>query len=118
MKLIFTLILVLGLMISTISYAEMTVKNYKAAIKDETLKVIAENHINGIGIGIVWTNNYVTHRKQKPLFCEPDKLSLNGANYIAILDDQIEKLKTLSDLDDKSVAMLLLYGLIETFPCK
>ena len=59
-----------------------------------------------------------TERMQ--LYCQPDKLVLDLANYVEILDRQIKTeatKNTQAELDDMSVGLVLLKGLQDTFPC-
>ena len=80
--------------------------------------------INGIGAGYEWANTKLLARKQKPLYCPPDKLSMYAENYVGILLVELRgRGKTLAQVED-SVGLLdmaawaLLDGLIATFPCK
>jgi hypothetical protein len=82
----------------------------------ETIKM----YVMAVGQGISWANT-AAEKNNAPLYCQPAKFSMNGNNYIEILDKMIDTLAsktTAKDLDEFPVAMVLLLGLQQTFPCQ
>jgi hypothetical protein len=92
--------------------AQLTVKAYDGIKKDEIVKV----HINGVGRGYAWANAQLILANQQPLYCQPDKLALDIANYIGIIDREIKDTENKYTLDTP-VELILLRGLQKTFPC-
>ena len=102
--------------------AEMTVKEYQkevhSSIRDRADAV--KLYVIGVGHGISWANTDAA-QKGVPLYCQPPKFGLNGDNYIDILEKTIkvfEAKATAKELNEFPVAMVLLTGLEQTFPCQ
>lgn len=81
----------------------------------EQSNAINSVYIAGVGAGYSWANSMLVAQKQSPFYCQPDKLTLIGANYVNILNKELEA-GTYSGSDQ--VEMVLLFGLIHTFPCQ
>jgi len=97
--------------------AEISVGDYEkySLSEKESLKL----YITGIGNGIAWTNTEL--KETQKLYCEPAKLAINSDNYISILEEQITYTKKLmpgKEYQKFHIEMLLVKGLIRTFPCK
>jgi len=95
--------------------AEFTLKEYRSMKHTDMFK----EYITGLGVGFYWANMHLDQSGKPPLYCQPVKLSLSGENYLNILDRYIEQNK---DSKDKLkpgtfIELLLLQGLIDTFPC-
>lgn len=101
--------------------ANTTVKQYKIDMAaNGPASQFTKIYIFGVGEGYLWYNIAATFENRKPLYCPPQKLSLSAENYKDIIDRQIAALatrKTQVELDEMSIAMILLDGLRETFPC-
>jgi len=100
--------------------AEITVKEYKAAIANAAGGDAVKLYIKGLGEGIGWANIRATTAKM-PLFCPPGKLALGLENFIDIIDRQIEAQAKgnmpQAQLDGAMIGLVLLVGFQETFPC-
>ncbi len=100
--------------------ANTTVKQYKADLASgSTAASFTKVYIYGLGEGFLLANIEAT-KKKAPLYCHPDKLALSMANYVDIVDRQIKERSnrmTQAQLDEIPIAVLLLEGLEETFPC-
>ncbi|OPY05706.1 MAG: hypothetical protein A4E61_00199 [Syntrophorhabdus sp. PtaB.Bin184] len=102
----------------SIAQAELTVKDYKDLKAQDSRTVTI--YISGIGTGIGWYNSELQVRGKSLLYCPPPKLNLNAHNLVRILDDEIERAENkmgFQKTQDALVGMLLLDGLIRTFPC-
>ena len=104
-----------------LSATDITVKEYHKDLhgRDQYMVGTIKMYVMGIGQGISWANS-VAEKKGAPLYCPAPKLAMNGSNYLGILDEMIDTVaskKTAKELDELPVAMLLLMGLEETFPC-
>src|ERR1700732_5051732 len=93
--------------------AELTVKDYKAAIASAkpTLVDVTKIYVKGLGEGMGWANVAIGAKK---LFCQPGKLALDMQNYIQILDREIAVLseeRTQAELNGYFVGMVLMKGL-------
>ena len=107
-------------------YAEepRTVGIYKDHIKSEEHKSQNFDHVihhmlylSGVGDGYIAINKQRKTDKQKPLYCPLDTETLNGADYVRILD------KTLKNPDNQiadqlTVAEAMLLALKQEFPCQ
>ncbi|MGB6210176.1 hypothetical protein [Pseudomonas mandelii] len=97
----------------------MTVETYNALNKSDPGQLLT--YLSGIGNGYGWSNAYLTEwRKTPAMFCEPDKLALNGENFKDILEAEIKRSyhpETEEDKTNNPIELLLLMGLIKTFPC-
>ncbi len=74
-------------------------------------------YLIAVGHGFLWANTELTIRKQPNLYCPPEYLSLEFANYLDILEKELKR-NPQSYTPEMPVALPLLNGLIETFPCK
>jgi len=74
-------------------------------------------YIDGVVMGLGLANTYMDSRGQRPLYCRPK--ALTPENYLDILRQHIEKNRSCVEVHPFiGVEMLLLEGLVETFPCK
>jgi len=111
---VFVFAFIVTLCIVSLADAEISIKDYDEVKNAEWFKI----YINGVGIGITWANIAVTDKGQ-PLYCPPKKLALGAEDYLRIVQDSIEKNKTLKEkMPTYPIEILLLRGLIEKFPCK
>jgi len=102
--------------------AEITVKEYQRAIhsSDRTRADAMKLYVMGVGAGIAWANT-AAEKNNAPLYCQPPHFSMNGGNYIDILDKTIKMLEsktTAKELNEYSVGLLVLTGLQQSFPCQ
>jgi len=90
----------------------ITVKEYELVKKADL--DWTEDYINAVGVGIFWSNAMLWEQEKQRLYCSPSKLSLNAGNYIRILEEEIQNG---GYTKESPVEMILLFGLIRTFPC-
>ena len=117
---------ILGMLIlSYIPLRATDIKTYREwfrADASDFQRVARESYIKGIGeAGMSWANAQLIVLRHEPIYCVPKKLALGWANYKDILDQQIveeAKHRTAEELDKQEIEALLLFGLIETFPCE
>jgi hypothetical protein len=115
-------LLMLTLFCLPLGAADMTVKEYQKEMhsSDRDRADAVKLHVIGIGQGIAWANA-AAEKNNTPLYCQPPKFSMNGNNYIDILDKVIktfESKTTAKDLNEFPIGMLLVMGLQQTFPCQ
>ena len=94
--------------------AELTVADYERS-KDESQTIA---YVIGIGTAYAWTNVSLLRDMQKPLYCPPLHLAVNGSNYIDLLNDAISSAKANNVSLDIPIPLLLLEQLKFTFPCR
>ena len=109
LKLTRAVILIMALMQTSTAVAEVTVGDWLN--NKETWLM----YVGGVGSGISWANSLIEIKGQTPIYCPPDKLSLNAQNYASIIDKTLENDRSLSR--EMSLAMVLLLGYQRTFPC-
>lgn len=77
------------------------------------------NYLQGVISAYVAANADLTVRKQRPLFCPPPLLRLQGANVNEILDSEIQYLRRAPDFKPYfPIEHILLSGMRRIFPCK
>jgi len=96
------------------SLADMSLGQYKKMKGTEFVTA----YVGAVGFAYVHANAALTHRKQPSLYCQPSKLSLNAANYQDILDKEVKEKAHIFNSPDIAIEMILLFGLIRTFPCE
>ena len=109
-----TLIALMSIALISSARAELTVADYERS-KDES-QIIA--YVIGIGTAYSWANVSLLHDLQKPLYCPPLHLAINGANYIDLMNDAISAAKSRNVPPDVTIALLLLEQLKFTFSCR
>ena len=117
-------IVVLGLLLSEISYAGINVGSYLKARENKNEKVnqFIDDNIMGIGTGIFWSNVSIKSglgkaNGEKPMYCSPPKMSLTKENYINFLDEEIKFQKNLGmDNDKTDIGMMIIFHMRRIFP--
>jgi hypothetical protein len=97
--------------------AEITVKEYQEGIADPRVAETIKTYITGLGTGMVYVEAVT---KGTPLFCAPDKISINQGNFLEIINSQIKEREATIGKEGTArmvIGGILLKGLIETFPC-
>jgi hypothetical protein len=97
---------------------------YQANVASRDNSRIAMTHLrDGLSEGMLWAQVESERRLKTTaaLYCVPENLSLNYENLIDIINKEI-KLRytpaTQKEADTMAIAMLLINGLEQTFPCK
>ncbi|MGA2958098.1 MAG: hypothetical protein ABSF48_20525 [Thermodesulfobacteriota bacterium] len=110
------LVLIYVLVFSSMAGATMDVKLYGKVRETQEFKL----YIKGVGFGLVVANTYMLIENKERLFCQPMNLVLETENFIRILDDEIarQELQDFKKTQETSIELLLVRGLIHTFPCK
>lgn len=99
------------------AHAALSAANYKAMKASHPAQ--AQMYVRGVGEGISWTNTLSIQEGNKPLYCPPPQMALGLDNYLYILDRAIEQIEAgrQQSVPTRSIEAMLLFGLIETFPC-
>jgi hypothetical protein len=87
-------------------------RNYERFKDTEGFKL----YLHGVGHGYSGANADLFVRGLPLLYCQPDKLALGPENYADILQEEIRRNRLIEP--NTLVAILLLSGLQNTFPCK
>ena len=117
------MLLLLALLLGSAPASAMTYENYK------WLKNIAtEGTVEAVTLTVYLavlastykdTNFNLKKKGKSPLYCQPEKVSLNQDSVTDILEARAEKTKQNgAQVKTASVSTLLLEGLRETFPCE
>jgi hypothetical protein len=94
------------------AHADMDVATYESRDhNDPTVRAF----VDGVAIGIEWTNSTMAEKGLPTLYCQPDLLALNTENTFAMLDDYIRSRKPSPGF---SLGLVLLGAYQRTFPCK
>ena len=105
--------------------AEPTAKQTKISTFNtlrKTDKAAAEMYMLGIVASFNSANSMLQLKQMPRLYCQPQTLVLNLENYLSIFDVKYERSKanieSSKETLDIGVSDVLLFGLIETFPCE
>jgi hypothetical protein len=82
--------------------------------KDEQARTFYKLHLDGLTEGFITFNVALRQYGRPPLFCLPPKMALTIAQAEDIM---FREAKTVRDPDRTPIAIVLLEGLKETFPC-
>jgi hypothetical protein len=94
-------------------------KDTPNAVKEITMLV---GIVGEMGDSMLTMNAKLVSLGRQEIYCQPEKMSMNGYNYVQIMEKEIlnqkkiEK-KSIFDVQKAPIDMMLLDGLIETFPC-
>lgn len=89
-------------------------------------KSASTTYLKGIGDGFVWSNVSLNGMHRDRLYCQPEKLGMDAANYDQILESFLPKAnqawnalksKEWKSVEDVPVGFVLLMALIDAFPC-
>jgi hypothetical protein len=94
----------------------LDLKDYLENQKDPMQKVINQAYIHGVGEGFNWVNGGMVSIGRPPLYCQPPKLALTAQNYVDMLDAKIKSQENAAT-PETHVEPLLLFALMDTFPC-
>jgi len=79
-------------------------------------------YLYGTAEGLSYANAHNINKNMTPIYCQPNKLALNGHNYIQIFKTYLEtdeaKLIIRSAGSDVDISFLLMFALRNTFPCE
>ena len=82
---------------------------------------LGEGVCRGVGErGFSSANVFGEVKNKARLYCPPEKLALDGHNYLDILDGEIKAQSsrlTAAELEEQPLGDMLVMGLIKTFPC-
>jgi hypothetical protein len=113
---------ILTLFCLPLSASGITVKQYQKDIhSSERIRADAMKlYVMGVGEGIAWANT-AAEKNNAPLYCQPPNFSMDGNDYIDVLDKTIKMLESKTsakELNEYSVGALVLTGLQQSFPCQ
>jgi len=112
---VYTFVCILCLSAFADSVYTVHTKDYEAVKNTKDFRI----YITGIGEGYGWANTELESRKQKPLYCQPNKFAFTPENYFQILDEKMKEKKRIDwSKVDTTVELVLLINLMENFPCK
>jgi hypothetical protein len=106
--------LLIFLAIPQLSFA-MSVEEYLAKRVDSTENALQEVLLAGTGNGFMVANVVLSLKNQEQLYCLPKNLNLNSTNYRSIIDKELEKSQ---HKKDEQIETILLFALMQMFPCK
>jgi hypothetical protein len=119
------IVAMLGCLLCTAALADaLTLHQYldmtQSSAKEDHALLTA--YLVGLGEGFSWAEIHLRQIHGRRLYCPPDGLVLTEKDYRAMLESQIHDAKHARFLQEwyerEIIGMLLLAGLIETFPCE
>jgi hypothetical protein len=106
-------------LITTTASANISVKEYRAgrASQGTQLWMEIERYLLGAGSAFQNVDVWLEGQKRQPYYCSPPHLNMNIQNLESIIDARLERM-TDPKYDEVELAQVLMFGLIETFPCQ
>jgi hypothetical protein len=98
---------------SNANAAGILLKDYKSP-KNEDEKALLEMYLDSVKDGAQFLNAIARRQGQRPEFCLPENLALTVDQAEDIM---MREAKKMTDPDDLPVALVLIHGLKDTFPC-
>jgi competence protein ComGF len=98
---------------ATTAMAEVDFKEYKIVRNTKEFKL----YLKGVGEGLAWANEELAARGSKALYCKPEKEVIGIEQYSDILKKEVNE-NAAEIPDDMPLGLILLNGLIKSFPCK
>ena len=100
--------------------ADVTVRDYENSSPKD--KQLYKFYIQGLGISsaimMIFETYEGNNKNYKKLYCVPEKLGLSADLYEDILKRGIDNIRNIKGYEERKIEMVLISGLIETFPCK
>ena len=111
---------VAALMLSTqVAHADQTVAYVEAKHQTPLGEVTMDLYLKGMGDGVeAAMGAYLANQNAPPIFCQPDKLVLDGAGYFTVLENFLRRQPRARAVLGESVSATLVVALIDTFPCR
>ncbi len=110
-------------LLSTAASANITVKEYRKFRDDKDNPANAqtwteiERYLLGAGSAFQNVDVWMIGQKKAPYYCSPPTLNMNVGNLESIINARLERM-TDPKYDEIELAQVLMYGLMETFPCQ
>jgi hypothetical protein len=117
-------ITVLGLLagivfLGSTAHADINYKSYRATKAEAGMRwTLTKVYLNGLGDAYKFSNIKLRADHKPPFYCPPPTLVIEVENLVDILDREFARISDSKDKDDAPVSMVLLVGLMNTFPCK
>lgn len=86
------------------------------SVDTETKRAFKE-HVFSVGLGILLTNGNLIVQNRRPIFCQPETVTINGDLLFSIFREEVNTDKKYLGAPFKAVGVILLNGLKRTFPC-
>jgi hypothetical protein len=115
----FTLTLSFCLFAASVSALDVT--TYRKLSQDPAEAADLNAHLEGFAAGVTYANAMLSTSGRRPIYCSPNKFTLNVKNLRDLMDTKIEdylKSSTETEVGRLDAEALLLVALIEAFPCK
>lgn len=107
-----TILLLLGVLISLNSWADLSIAEFENKFKTQA----TNTYLLGLSAGLNTANTWLITNKQAPFYCYPPYLNLTNTNYKEIIALGIKELAPDSPMKP-SVDEILLKKLITLYPC-
>jgi hypothetical protein len=104
----------LGLMAAPAAAADVRLDSYRNP-KNEMFRTFNHLYLDGVRGGLMASNALAKSRGGQPAFCMPDTLVLTTEQTEDIMLKSADKRAAKGDM---LIALLLLWGLQDTFPCE
>ena len=94
----------------------LSIEAYREIIKTGKDRDSTFNYINGVGEGFGWYSTFLVLEGETALYCPPKGI-IKATDYVNILNEGLITYQGMT-AKVKNVEPILLYSLIEKFPCK
>lgn len=108
--------LAVALVAAPASSEELTTKDIldRLSSSNPSETLVWRLYIDGMTGGLIYANGYQASVRDRPLFCQPSKLSITQEQAIDILKTYVAKDPR---MERAPLGLSLLYAMIYTFPC-
>jgi hypothetical protein len=108
---IFTLMIILNGVSS--AYSQVIFKDYEKLKRTQEFKLF----IAGVAEGVSLSNMVLEKQGTKKIFCQPTNATMSADNILNILQKEIDENAKLFK-SDTLLGLILIRGLVKTYPCK
>ena len=110
-----TMIFALIIIVSGVSpaYSDVRFKDYEKIKNTQEFKLF----ISGVAEGVGLSNMILDKQGNKKIFCQPSNVTMSADNLLGILQREIDENAKLFK-SDTLLGLILIRGLVKTYPCK
>jgi len=112
--------LFLAALLAATTMCALDVKTYRELSRNSSEQADLDAHLEGFAAGLGYANAMLSSSGRQPIYCSPDKFTLNVKNLRDLMDAKIEdylKGSTEAKAGTLDAQALLLVALIDAFPC-
>jgi hypothetical protein len=95
------------------AYSDVRFKDYEKLKNTQEFKLF----ISGVAEGVGLSNMILDTQGNKKIYCQPSNVTMSADNLLGILQREIDENAKLFN-SDTLLGLILIRGLVKTYPCK